>query len=191
MEKQRVSLAFIAGLFLGISALMKPAAQVVLFAFIIGWIFQRNRSWKSLLFSLTYLACVVPWIARNEVKYGVQTLSEIGTADLYFYTAQGSLHFYLFSDVVGNEITNEVNRLDKEWRTRALSVRQRSAEMRHDALRLIANHWPAVLQQATIGFIRTCVGTGFVTESDSMARPPGRIARISLGALPMLQLIFL
>jgi hypothetical protein len=191
LEKPRASLALFAGLFLGVSALMKPAAQVVLFAFIIGWIFQRNRSWKSLLFLATYLACVVPWIVRNEVKYGVPTLSEIGTADLYFYTAQGSLHFYPFSDVAGNEITNEVNRLDKQWRTRGLSVRQRSAEMRHDALRLIANHWPAVLQQATIGFGRTCVGTGFVTVANSMASPPGHVARIWLGVLPMVQVIFL
>src|SRR5258708_3306905 len=63
--------------------------------------------------------------------------------------------------------------------------------MRHDALRLIANHWPTVLQQATIGFTRTCVGTGFVTVSDSMGSPPGRIARIWLAALPMAQIIFL
>src|SRR5260370_1290616 len=172
-------------------ALVKPAAQLVLLGFVIGWIFQRNRSWKSLLFVVAYLACVAPWIARNEVKYGVPTLSEIGTADLYFYTAEGSLHDYPISDVAGNYITNDVKRLDKEWRARALTVRQRSAEMRHDALRLIANHWPTVLQQATIGFIRTCVGTGFVTVSDSMGRPPRRIARICLGALPMLQLIFL
>jgi len=97
LEKPRASLALLAGWFLGISALMKPAAQVILFAFIIGWIFpQRKRNWKSLLFLVTYLTCVVPWIARNEVKYGVPTLSEIGTADLYFYTAQGSLHSTAF-----------------------------------------------------------------------------------------------
>jgi 4-amino-4-deoxy-L-arabinose transferase-like glycosyltransferase len=191
LEKPRASLALLAGLFLGISALIKPAAQVVLFAFVIGWIFQRNRSRKSLLFFVSYLACVVPWIARNEVKYGVPTLSEIGTADLYFYTAQGSLHVYPLSDVAGNQITNDVNTLDKEWRTRALSVRQRSADMRHDALRLIANHWLIVLEQATIGFGRTCVGTGFVTVSDSMKSPPGHLARILLGALPMVQVLFL
>ncbi len=61
LEKPRASLALLAGLFLGISALIKPAAQVVLFAFVIGWIFQRNRSRKSLLFFVSYLACVVPW----------------------------------------------------------------------------------------------------------------------------------
>jgi 4-amino-4-deoxy-L-arabinose transferase-like glycosyltransferase len=191
LEKPRASLALLAGLFLGISALIKPAAQVVLFAFVIGWIFQRNRSRKSLLFFVSYLAWVVPWIARNQVKYGVPTLSEIGTADLYFYTAQGSLHVYPLSDVAGNQITNDVNTLDKEWRTRALSVRQRSADMRHDALRLIANHWPIVLEQATIGFGRTCVGTGFVTVSDSVKSPPGHLARILLGALPMVQVLFL
>src|SRR5258708_3618515 len=113
LEKPRASLALLAGLFLGISALMKPAAQLVLFAFVIGWIFQRNRSWKSLLFLVTYMACVAPWMARNEIKYCVLTLSEIGTADLYFYTAQGSQHVYPISDVAGNQITNDVNRLDK------------------------------------------------------------------------------
>jgi hypothetical protein len=191
LEKPRAALALLAGLFLGISALMKPAAQLVLFAFVIGWIFQRNRSWKSLLFFVTYLACVAPWMARNEIKYGVTTLSEIGTADLYFYTGQGSLHVYPISDVAGNQITDDVNRLDKEWRAQALSVPQRSAQMRYDALRLIANHWPTVLQQATIGFIRTCAGTGFVTVSDSMGSPPGRVARVLLAALPMVQVIFL
>jgi len=63
--------------------------------------------------------------------------------------------------------------------------------MRHDALQLIANRWPAVLQQATIGFGRTCVGTGFVTVADSMGSPPGHNARIWLGVLPMVQVIFL
>jgi 4-amino-4-deoxy-L-arabinose transferase-like glycosyltransferase len=191
LEKPRASLALLAGLFLGISALMKPAAQLVLLAFVIGWILQRNRNWKSVLFFVTYLACVAPWMARNEIKYGVPTLSEIGTADLYFYTAQGSLRVYPVSDVAGNQITDDVNRLDKEWRAQSLSVPQRSAQMRYDALRLIANHWPTVLQQATIGFIRTCVGTGFVTVSDSMGSPPGRVARILLAALPMVQVIFL
>jgi 4-amino-4-deoxy-L-arabinose transferase-like glycosyltransferase len=191
LEKRRASLLLLAGLFLGISALIKPAAQLVLFAFVVGWIFQRNRSWKGLLFLVTYLACVAPWMARNEIKYGVPTLSEIGTADLYFYTAQGSLHVYPISDVAGNQITNDVNRLDKEWRAQALSVPQRSTQMRHDALRLMANHWPAVLQQAAIGFARTCVGTGFVTVSDSMGKPPGSIPRLLLAVLPMAQVILL
>ena len=99
LSKQRGSLALFAGLLLGCAALVKPAAQVLLLALLIGWIFWRPRRWTGLLFLVTYMACVLPWMTRNEHKYGVFTLSTVGIADLYFYIGEGALHTYPLSDV--------------------------------------------------------------------------------------------
>ena len=185
--KPSVLLALGAGLFLGFAALIKPAAQLVVIAFVVSWLFQKNKNGKGLLFLLTFVACITPWIARNQHKYGVLTLSEIGTADLYFYTAQGSLHHYPFSDLPGNEITKDVNQLDRYWRSQPISEHERSSRMRREALRIIAIHWPVVLKQAAIGLARSCTGTGYVTAYDSMHPSPGPIFRLTLIVLPLVE----
>lgn len=188
LSRHRNSLYLIAGLLLGCAALVKPAAQVVILAFLIGWLFQRPKRLSGLLFLVTYLACVLPWMVRNETKYGVFTLSEIGTVTLYFYNAQGSLHYYPLSDLKGNQLNDDVNVLDRSWRTQSLSPHERSRIMRQRAITLIAHNWRAVFWQSAIGGARTSLGTASVTAADSMNAPPGRVSRVLLNVLPLIQI---
>jgi hypothetical protein len=187
LSRHSNALYLLAGLLLGYAALVKPAAQLVILAFLIGWLSQRPKRLSGLLFLVTYLGCVLPWMVRNENKYGVFTLSEIGTATLYFYNAQGSLHSYPLRDLKGNQITNDVNALDRSWRTQPLSPRERSRIMKQQAIALIAHHWPAVFRQSTIGFTRTSLGTASITAADSMNPPPGRVSQVLLSILPLVQ----
>ena len=188
LSKQRGSLALFAGLLLGCAALVKPAAQVLLLALLIGWIFWRPRRWTGLLFLVTYMACVLPWMTRNEHKYGVFTLSTVGIADLYFYIGEGALHTYPLSDVAGAQVTADVNQLDLEWRARPLSAGERSRQMMHEALAVIVSHWPTVLKEASIGLLRTSLGTASVTAAGSMKPHPGHAAKLLLNALPLVQI---
>lgn len=191
LESERDMLAAIAGAILGIAALTKPAAQVVLLAFFVAWFFKRPRRLRALVFSVTYLSCVLPWMVRNEHKYGVATISAIDVVDLYFYTAEGSLHSFPVSDFAGNAINADVSSLDRKWQERNLDLIERRRQMAREALRLITSHWPAVLKQTLIGFVHTCVGTGFVTVSDSLRAPPSRMVRLSLAVFPLGQVCLL
>jgi hypothetical protein len=188
LSKQRGSLALVAGLLLGCAALVKPAAQVLLLAFLIGWIFWRPRRWAGLLFLVSYMACVLPWMARNEHKYGVFTLSTVGVANLYFYIGEGALHTYPLSDVGGAQITADVNRLDLEWRLRPLSAGERSRQMMHEASTIIVSRWPTVLKESSIGLLRTSLGTASVTAADSMRPHPGRASKLLLNTVPLAQI---
>lgn len=189
--RNRVPFILIAGFLLGIAALVKPAGQVVVLAFLVAWLCHKPRRWSGLLFLLTYLACVGPWMARNQVKHGVFTLSEIGTVDLYFYNAQGSLHSYSFRDLEGNQINNDVTTLDKSWESQNLTPSERSRQMKRQAISVIVKQWPVVLWQSTVGFARTCFGTASITAADSMNSPPGHISRILLNVLPLMQICLL
>lgn len=191
LSRNRDSLALLAGLLLGCAALVKPAGQLILVAFLIGWTCRKRRRWAGLLFLVTYLVCVLPWMIRNELKYGILTLSQIGTANFYFYTAEGALHSYPMNDFAGNQITADIDRLDLGWRTQALSASDRARRMRHESVELIVSHWPTVLRQATIGLVRTSLGTASVTAKDSMNARPGRATRVLLNVLPLLQICFL
>lgn len=190
-----------AGISLGVAALIKPAAEILLLAFFAAWLsqnvftgrpFSRAR-WTAgaFIFLLAFLACIVPWIARNDRKYGVATLSTIGTADLYFYTAKGSLRSYPMNDIGGTIISNDVNRLALEWESLPVPVAERVRRMQHETVQLVMQHWPRVLEQAAIGFVRTCAGTGFVTAGEQMNPPPGKIAHALLAILPAIQLTLL
>jgi len=185
--RDRHALYLTAGLLLGMAALVKPAAQVVVVAFLIAWACRRPLRWSGLLFLVTYLACVLPWMIRNENRHGVLSLSQIGVADLYFYTAQGSLHVYPLQDLAGIQVTADVDNLDRVWRAQLLTPKERTRRMKEEAARIIASHPAAVLRQATIGFVRTSLGTASVTATNSLNAPPGRVARLLLNVLPFLQ----
>lgn len=191
LSKHQGFLSLVAGLVLGCAALVKPAAQLIVLAFLIGWACRKDKRWVGLLFLVTYLACVLPWMVRNDRRHGVLTLSEIGTVDLYFFIAEGALHSYPIGDLAGKQITTDVDQLDIEWRNRALSPSELSRQMRHDSVLLIVNHWPTVLRQSTIGLARTSLGTGSITATDSMNARPGRTARVLLNVLPLAQICLL
>jgi hypothetical protein len=70
---------------------VKPIGQVIVLAFLLGWAAQEKRRVAVLLFLISYGACAGPWMLRNYRQYGLFTLSEVGTVDLYFYTGQASV----------------------------------------------------------------------------------------------------
>ena len=186
LSRQRLGLSVVAGLFLGCAALIKPAGQVLVLAFILGWFFTKPRRANGLLFLTAYLACVLPWMARNYQSHGSFSLSRIDVANLYFYIAKPSEHSYSLRDLAGAELTTDVQQLDDQWRLRKLTVKERAREMEREALPTIAKHWPTVLEQGSIGFSRTLLGTSSVTAMQSMRSPPSRTIWVFLNLLPLL-----
>ena len=104
-----------AGFFLGTAALVKPIGQVVVLAFLLGWIVQEKRRATGLLFLLSYLACVAPWMIRNYQQHGLATLSTVGTVDFYFYVGEASAHPKSIANFSGSELNKEVTRISNEW----------------------------------------------------------------------------
>jgi hypothetical protein len=41
------------------------------------------------------LVCVLPWTTRSQTENGIFTLSEVGTADFYFYNAKAKQPAFL------------------------------------------------------------------------------------------------
>jgi hypothetical protein len=191
MAKQRGSLAVAAGFFLGAASLMKPIAQLVVFAFLLGWVAQKQRRATGLIFLLSYLGCVAPWMIRNRQQHGLATLSAIGPVDLYFYVGEASAHPKSVADFSGSELNDEVARISNEWASQPLTTVERKRAMQQKALSLIAQHWPTVGYQTAVGFLRTCFGTGSITAADSMPARPSRTARALLAILPLTEVLAL
>ena len=190
LSRQSNPLSLAAGLLLGLAAVVKPAAQAIMVAFLVAWLCSKARR-SAPLFLITYLACVTPWMMRNQHKYGDFTLSEMSTVDLYFYIAKGSLHAYPPGDLEGSRINADVDALNREWLSSTLSPTQRSRRMKQEAAATIAGHWPAVLRQSAIGLLRTSLGTASITAAHSLDVPPGRVSRILLNVLPGIQILLL
>jgi hypothetical protein len=60
--------------------------------------------------------------------------------------------------------------------------------LERDSVPLILHHPGRVIEQSVIGLARTCIGSGFVTVSDSLPHPPGRLARALLAAIPLAEI---
>jgi hypothetical protein len=152
--KQRIAFAALAGGLLGVAALIKPIAQLVLIAFFLGWLFQPKRRWAGLVFLVVYAICVLPWMVRNYQRHQVFTVSAISTASLYFYTAQGAVADYHWRDLSAR---NSI--LRSEWSNKNLSPAMRKQQMEAEAWELIGQHWPMMIKHSVIGLLRTCFGT--------------------------------
>ena len=191
MATRRGSLALAAGLFLGTATLVKPIGQVVVLAFLLGWVSQEKRRATGLLFLLSYLACVTPWMIRNYQHHGLATLSTIGTVNLYFYVGEASANPQLVTDFSGSNLNNEVTRISNEWSSRPMTPVERKRTMEQETLSLIEHHWPTVAYQAVVGFSRTCFGPGSITVATSMPQAPSRMAKDLLVVLPLLEILAL
>ena len=150
MATRRSSLSLAAGLFLGTAALVKPIGQVIVVAFLLGWVMQGKRRASGLLFLLSYLACVAPWMIRNYQQHGLATLSAIGTVDLYFYVGEASAHPQPMADFSGSDLNSEVTRLSNNWTSLPLTPVERKCAMERESLALIAQHWPTVAYQTAV-----------------------------------------
>jgi 4-amino-4-deoxy-L-arabinose transferase-like glycosyltransferase len=191
MKREADTLALGAGFFLGTAALVKPIGQVVVLAFLLGWIVQEKRRATGLLFLLSYLACVAPWMIRNYQQHGLATLSTIGTVDFYFYVGEASAHPKSIANFAGSELNSEVTRISNEWIGQILTPAERKHAMEQKALVLIAQHWPTVAYQTAVGFLRTSLGPGSITVANSMADVPGGATRGLLVVLPLAQILVL
>ena len=177
------------GVFLGLAVLVKPVGQVVVIAFLLAWILQRNRRSTSLLFLLSYIACIGPWMARNYLRYGLMTVSAISTANLFLYTAEASAHPHSVADISSSGMDEELRQINVQWSSFQLSPSERALRMKREALLLIRQHWSTAIWQSAIGFARTCFGTGLVTVTESLANPPGRLGTALLAGLPLIQIL--
>jgi len=189
--KERVRLAMAAGVLLGVAALTKPIAQVAVLAFLLGWFAKRKCRTTGLIFLLSFLACVAPWMIRNRQRHGLATLSAIGIVELYFYIGEASSHPEFVTDFSGSALNHEVTHLSNEWERRPLAVVERRRLMEQKALYLIAQNWPTVAYQSSVGLLRTCFGTGSITVTDSMPNRPGRMAQVLLAVLPLIEVLAL
>ena len=189
LVRSRLDAALAAGVLLGLSALVKPVAQVVLVAFLAAWLASKPRKPSLLLFVVAYAACVMPWMARNYLRHGVFTLSEISTVDLYFYSAVSTLHPQPTSDLANSGLNNEITALTDFWSRQQLTPRERARKMQRETWWILRHHWPTAAKQSTIGFARTCLGTSFITVSGSLGRSPGHLTIRALATVPELQVL--
>ena len=189
LTRKSALLSLSSGLFLGLAVLVKPIAQVVVIAFLLGWLFQEKRRPAGLVFLLSYLLCVGPWIARNYREHGVATVSPIGVVNLYVYTAQASAHPHPVSDLSGSALNKDLTGIRADWAARPISASERTRAMERETMALVLQHWPTVLRQSAIGMARTCFGTGFITVADSLPQPPGRLTKLLAALLPFVGLV--
>ncbi len=189
LRRKSAALSVVGGLLLGMSVLVKPIAQMMLVPFLLAWVLQKKRHISGLLFLIAYSICVIPWVARNYERYGLATISPIGTVNVYLYTAQASAHPHSFADVSGSAMNDDLIRINSALATRALSASERQHEMERESIGLILHNWRMVLEQSTVGLVRTCFGTGFVTVATTLPHPPGHPARALFALLPFVQLI--
>lgn len=78
--------AFLVGLVLGLSALVRPIAFLVWAPFGVALLWRRQFVPMILLIAGFYLV-VMPWMLRNERLFGHASLSSITSYQLYFYDA--------------------------------------------------------------------------------------------------------
>jgi 4-amino-4-deoxy-L-arabinose transferase-like glycosyltransferase len=185
LQKQRLSFTLIAGLVLGMAAMIKPAAQLHLLTFVLAWAFQSKRRWSGLAFLLTYLLFVTPWMLRNYHHYELFTLSTIPTINTFFYNAVAANH-----KLSGKELDFKMNALDNEWKEKTLSVSERARQMNEESWRMIRGNWPVALKQALVGLARTSLGTGRETMFTTIGVKGRGISPLWHTFLPLAGIIF-
>lgn len=181
-------LPLLTGLLLGISALIKPAAQLLPVGFILVILFIPKKR-LGLLFLITYFALTIPWMTRNYVKHGVFTLSEIGTSSLYFYNAQGVFEYDSAFNIDTGNLENRVDKLSDEWNAKPLSPNERAKAMQEESWNIITDHFGTFLIQSTVGFTRTCIGTGKKTVLMALSKE-SEGSNLFLVIIPLAQIIF-
>ena len=130
----------------------------------------RKAPCHGLLFLLSYLACVAPWIIRNYQQQGLATPSTVGRSTFTFMSERPVHIPSRLRTFSGSELNKEVTRISNEWIGQTLTPAERKHAMEQKALVLIAQHWPTVAYQTAVGVLRTCLGPGSITVLNSIAR---------------------
>ncbi len=181
-----------AGLWIGVAALIKPAAQlVVIHLVVILLIYLKPKKSCVLLLILGYGLITFPWMLRNQYQHGVFTLSAISTPALYFYTAGGALENESLFVYNSNKIEKFIIGESDYWRTLNVSSLDRKKMMEQKAWTIISSHWPNVIKQSFFGLVRTCIGTGKETLASSLAIRLSPQMLLLVGTIfPLTQILF-
>lgn len=91
LDKSVYKYATLAGVCLGLSTLAKPNAQllgILGFIFLITWFIlsqkhARNSLVPGLLFLVSFLVVLSPWLVRNTIQFGTPMVSATGLRNLY------------------------------------------------------------------------------------------------------------
>jgi hypothetical protein len=186
LRDRRPAFSALAGVLLGVAALIKPVAQAQLGAFILAWGIQPKRRLSGLAFIPMFALLITPWMVRNYRRHQVFTLSAIATTNFYFFTAQGA-----GSDLQGKDLDQRISALEADWDARSLSPVEKKETMADEAWKIIRQRWPTVIKQAVIGLARTCMGTGRETLFMSVAAEEGGISSFWHTILPLSQIILM
>lgn len=93
VEKQSVRNAVWSGVFLGLACLIKPTVQyfpiLIPIAFLMLWRkhLVRDHIRHLLVFVVTFLLMITPWLYRNHVEFGVGGMSAQPAFNVYVYLA--------------------------------------------------------------------------------------------------------
>ncbi|MHB2149550.1 ArnT family glycosyltransferase [Calditrichota bacterium LG25] len=90
IKQKNFLLIFSSALFLGIATLVRPISYLfpfiaLIFIFLFGNFRLQIKFIYSLVFSITFLATISPWLIRNYSKYGEAKLSSVTGYNLLFY----------------------------------------------------------------------------------------------------------
>lgn len=183
IRNQRPSFSVLAGVLLGAAALIKPAAQLQLGAFVLAWGVQTKRRLSGLAFMLAFALLITPWVVRNYRRHQVYALSVVATSNLYFFTAQGARY-----DLQGKDLDRRISAVEADWNAGSFSSAKKKEMMDDEAWKIIRHHWPTVIKQAVNGFVRTCLGTSRETFFATVAAEGGEISAFWHTILPLIQI---
>jgi 4-amino-4-deoxy-L-arabinose transferase-like glycosyltransferase len=179
LMQRKTWFAVLAGALLGTAALVKPAAQVLVLALLIAWMFAPPRRVAGLAFLLSYALVVGPWMLRNYQQHRVFTVSAITSVNL----------LYIGKNALDDQSWQKYERT-YDARVNASEVARRAQQRNQEAVQLIGRNWPHIVQQCAVGLVRACVGTGTETLKDSLPPRfyPGPLLRT---VFPLVQVLLL
>src|SRR4051794_33233313 len=122
---------------LGCGALVKPSGALLGVAVMVV-VALAVRAWRpTLAIAAAFLVVITPWTARNKAEHDLFTISPVGTALFYFYTAQGTFEYESLASTDLGELTSRIDTLDAEWAARDLPPRARRDAMSHEARHIL------------------------------------------------------
>jgi 4-amino-4-deoxy-L-arabinose transferase-like glycosyltransferase len=155
------------GLVLGIAALVKPIGLVAVLPILIVVLMSPKRNWRVAASIVAMALVTVPWAIRNDNRYGVFTISTVGTVNLYAYNARGVLDSgYLFGTGEATA-TNIANQATAPLRKLGLTTPQLYSRMNSDAIKTLTHHVPKAVVQELWGALHVLFGTGKETLLNS------------------------
>lgn len=187
LASRRTAWAVAGGVILGLATLIKPIGLVAGVALVIVWLVRPRAHSRGLAALLAMVVVVLPWVVRNESRYGVLSVSSISALNLYVYNAFGVQHDgYVFSGDTGPG-GNVANRLTAGLRAQHPTVSRLYSRMNSDALGTITSHLPKAVVQELWGTGLVTIGTGKQTLLRSTAS--SRLSPVITTLLPLAQVV--